>query len=120
VLPAVQRNSRNGTTAPKPRVPVYIVNPKTHEVHRMEREKARPAESLWTWSDVAAFLRIGRNAVYEMAANRDLPSLRLGSRVRFVPEEVRAWLDSQRGPGRGGAADACEGRTCQKRKHAQR
>ena len=64
----------------------------------MAHEEARPAENLWTWRDVAAFLRIGRNAVYEMAANRDLPSLRVGSRVRFVPEEIRAWLEGQRGP----------------------
>jgi excisionase family DNA binding protein len=49
---------------------------------------------------LTAYLRIGRNAVYEMAANGDLPSLRLGaSRVRFVPAEIRAWVDRQRGPG---------------------
>lgn len=64
----------------------------------MAPEQVLPAESLWTWRDVAAFLRIGRNAVYEMAANGDLPSLRVGSRVRFEPAEVRAWLDRQRAP----------------------
>ena len=57
-----------------------------------------PAERLWTVVDVCAFLRIGRNAVYEMAARRELPSLRVGSRVRFVPADVRAWLEHQRGP----------------------
>ena len=66
----------------------------------MERENARPMESLWTWREVAEFLRIGRNAVYEMAANGDLPSLRVGgSRVRFIPAEIRAWVDRQRAPG---------------------
>jgi excisionase family DNA binding protein len=66
----------------------------------MEHESARPVESLWTWREVAAFLRIGRNAVYEMAARGELPSLRLGaSRVRFVPAEIRAWLERQRAPG---------------------
>jgi len=65
----------------------------------MAPEQVLPAAGLWTWRDVAAFLRIGRNAVYEMAANGDLPSLRIGSRVRFEPAEVRAWLDRQRAPG---------------------
>ena len=64
----------------------------------MAHEEARPAESLWTSRDVAAFLRIGRDAVHEMANNRDLPSLRVGSRIRFVPEEIRAWLERQRAP----------------------
>jgi excisionase family DNA binding protein len=57
---------------------------------------AIPAEQLWTVADVCAFLRVGRNAVYSMAARRELPSIRVGTRVRFVPEDVRAWLERQR------------------------
>ncbi len=57
-----------------------------------------PAECLWTVREVAAFLRVGRNTVYEMAQSGALPSLRIGARVRFVPEEIRAWLDRQRAP----------------------
>lgn len=64
----------------------------------MAPEHVLPAESLWTWREVAAFLRIGRNAVYDLAARGELPSLRVGSRIRFVPAEVRAWLERQRGP----------------------
>ena len=60
---------------------------------------AIPAERLWTVADVCAFLRVGRNAVYAMAARRELPSIRVGSRVRFVPADVRAWLERQRAPG---------------------
>jgi excisionase family DNA binding protein len=55
-----------------------------------------PAERLWKARDVAGFLGIGRNAVYEMADRGELPSVRIGSRVRFVPEEIRAWVAQQR------------------------
>lgn len=67
----------------------------------MASEAARlviPAECLWNARDVGAFLRIGRNAVYEMAARGELPSIRVGSRVRFVPADVRCWLERQRAP----------------------
>jgi excisionase family DNA binding protein len=57
-----------------------------------------PAEQLWTVREVASFLRLGRNAIYEMADRGDIPSLRIGSRVRFVPAEVRAWVARQREP----------------------
>jgi excisionase family DNA binding protein len=67
----------------------------------MASEAPRPviaAECLWTVRDVAAFLRLGRNAVYSMAASGALPSLRVGARVRFLPEEIRTWLARQRAP----------------------
>jgi excisionase family DNA binding protein len=60
---------------------------------------AIPAEQLWTVADVCAFLRVGRNAVYTMAARRELASIRVGTRVRFVPEDVRDWLERQRQAG---------------------
>ena len=57
-----------------------------------------PSESLWTVREAAAFLRLGRNTVYEWAASGKLPSLRLGSRIRFVPSVVRRWAAVQEGP----------------------
>ena len=59
---------------------------------------AIPAEQLWTVREAADFLRLGRNAIYEMAKRGELPSVRIGSRVRFIPSEVRAWLQRQREP----------------------
>jgi excisionase family DNA binding protein len=49
--------------------------------------------------DVAAFLRIGRNSVYRMAQSGALPSRRVGARIRFVPEEIRAWVARSRDQG---------------------
>ena len=53
-------------------------------------------EPLWTVREAAAFLRLGRNTVYEWAACGKLPSLRLGSRVRFEPAALRRWVEVQR------------------------
>lgn len=52
-------------------------------------------EALWTVREAAAFLRLGRNTVYEWAASGKLPSLRLGSRIRFQPSALRRWLAVQ-------------------------
>ena len=54
------------------------------------------SEPLWTVREAAAFLRLGRNTVYEWAASGKLPSLRLGSRVRFEPAALRRWVEVQR------------------------
>ena len=53
------------------------------------------AEPLWTVREAAAFLHLGRNTVYEWAASGKLPSLRLGSRIRFLPSVLRRWLAVQ-------------------------
>ncbi len=53
------------------------------------------AEALWTVREAAAFLRLGRNTVYEWAASGKLPSLRLGSRIRFLPSALHRWLAVQ-------------------------
>jgi excisionase family DNA binding protein len=55
-------------------------------------------EPLWTVREAAAFLRLGRNTVYDWAATGKLPSLRLGSRVRFQPSALRRWVVLQPGP----------------------
>jgi excisionase family DNA binding protein len=52
-------------------------------------------EPLWTVREAAAFLRLGRNTVYDWAASGKLPSLRLGSRIRFQPSALRRWLAVQ-------------------------
>ena len=57
-----------------------------------------PAEQLWNVRQAAAFLNIGRNATYEMANRGELPSIRIGSRIRFIPGELRGWVARQRAP----------------------
>jgi excisionase family DNA binding protein len=52
-------------------------------------------EPLWTVREAATFLKLGRNTVYEWAASGQLPSLRLGSRIRFQPSALRRWVALQ-------------------------
>lgn len=57
-------------------------------------------EPLWTADEVAAYLRLtARNTRTRLVAIRRLgvPFLRVGARVRFAPDEVRAWARSQGG-----------------------
>ncbi len=61
----------------------------------MRSSEINANEALWTVREAAAFLRLGRNTVYEWAANGKLPSLRLGSRIRFLPSALRRWLAVQ-------------------------
>lgn len=53
-------------------------------------------EPLWTIDDVAAFLVLSPRTVrkHQMAGN--IPSIKVMGSVRFVPDEIRAWLERQR------------------------
>ena len=55
----------------------------------MRSSEINANEALWTVREAAAFLRLGRNTVYDWAASGKLPSLRLGSRIRFLPSALR-------------------------------
>ena len=57
-----------------------------------------PAEQLWNVRQAAAFLNIGRNATYEMAKSGELPNIRIGSRIRFIPAELLGWVERLRAP----------------------
>ncbi len=61
----------------------------------MRSSEINANEALWTVREAATFLRLGRNTVYEWAASGKLPSLRLGSRIRFLPSALRRWLAVQ-------------------------
>lgn len=46
---------------------------------------------LWTTGDVARFLRCSKRQVPRLR-EEGMPSIRVGGLVRFVPEQVTAWL----------------------------
>jgi hypothetical protein len=55
-------------------------------------------ETLWTIEDVAAWLRVTPLAVRAMHRRREFPPgsvLKLGRRVRFRAEVVKAWILKQ-------------------------
>jgi excisionase family DNA binding protein len=52
-------------------------------------------ERLWGVKDVAEYLGIPVQTIYQWRTkNYGPPGRRMGKHVRFVPEEVRAWVAS--------------------------
>ena len=51
----------------------------------------RVPESLWTGEDAARFLKVSLKTVRRLVYWQNLPCVRIGSRLRFVPADVLAW-----------------------------
>jgi excisionase family DNA binding protein len=54
-----------------------------------------PASNLWTADDLASYLRLTRRAVYALVASTNVPRVRIGVRLRFLPQAVQAWVKTQ-------------------------
>ena len=55
----------------------------------METKSSGVRQSLWSVGDVALYLRASRSWVYKAAAKGAIPSIRVGSLLRFDPDEIR-------------------------------
>jgi excisionase family DNA binding protein len=53
---------------------------------------------LWDARDVAAFLKVSRSWVYHQAEAGLLPHLRVGSLLRFDPQEIRRYARGEIAP----------------------
>jgi excisionase family DNA binding protein len=53
-------------------------------------------EPLLTINEAADVLGISRSQVYLMLRRGELPYTRVGERIRFVPAELREYLDQQK------------------------
>jgi len=60
-------------------------------------------EPLWTVKEVAKYLRMSSSWVYKMAEAGLLPVRRIGSSLRFDPEEIRAYARGEWEPKRASA-----------------
>ena len=47
---------------------------------------------------VAEFLQIGRSRAYELVADGEIPSVKIGRSVRVSRKELDRWLEGQRHP----------------------
>ena len=54
---------------------------------------AAPLEPLLTVDETAEFLRVDRSTVYRLENEGELRSVRVGTRRRFRPEDLRAYLE---------------------------
>ena len=53
-------------------------------------------ERLWTIEEVADYLAMSPQTLYGWRCRRyGPPSYRIGNKVRYRPDEVRAWVDAQ-------------------------
>lgn len=53
-------------------------------------------EQLWAIEDVAAYLMLSPKTLYGWRCRKyGPPSYRVGNKIRYRPEEVRNWLDTQ-------------------------
>ncbi len=44
------------------------------------------------------FLRIGRSRAYELVADGEIPSIKIGRSIRVSRKELERWLEGQRQP----------------------
>jgi len=51
-------------------------------------------EQLVMAADVAAKLQVTEARVFELARMKLLPCVRIGRQVRFVPEQINAWVQN--------------------------
>ena len=54
-------------------------------------------DRLWTTNDTARFLGICTKTVRRLIYHENLPCVRLGASVRFVPADVLAWARQREG-----------------------
>ncbi|PRW61999.1 helix-turn-helix transcriptional regulator [Actinopolyspora mortivallis] len=51
--------------------------------------------NLWTLDDVAAYLGVPRNTLYQWRSRgAGPPARRIGKHLRYKPSEVEAWFDA--------------------------
>ncbi len=56
------------------------------------------AERLLTANEVAGMLHISRSGVYQLVRRGDLPSIKIGSALRFRGQDVREFMQRHFGP----------------------
>lgn len=53
-------------------------------------------ESLMTLQEVAEYLRLSEDVVYQMVRAGEIPGFKIGKQWRFRRSEIDAWLESKR------------------------
>ncbi len=53
-------------------------------------------ENLWTTKEVAEFLHVSPKHVFVLRRRKGLPYIKLGGAIRFLPEEIRKYLEYSR------------------------
>jgi excisionase family DNA binding protein len=59
-----------------------------------------PPEELWTAKDLSRAFKTAISTIYQWVHEGRIPHVKLGTCVRFRPQEVQVWLEQQCQPGR--------------------
>jgi len=51
---------------------------------------------LWTVADLCRFLGVSKRWVHERTRREEIPCYRLGTALRFEPQEIRRWIAQYR------------------------
>ena len=51
---------------------------------------------LWNVAETASFLRIHQKTLYDWAGRGKIPCVRIGSRLRFDPQDITRWVAARR------------------------
>lgn len=70
----------------------------------METERRQPDTTMWRAVDVAAYLKVSEATIRARILDKTIPFHKVGRLVRFRRAEIDAWVESQRGRNRAGAA----------------
>jgi len=62
----------------------------------IHHDSPAPDDKLWTTEQVADFLSVSLKTVFNLR-KRGLPYVQLGGAVRFIPQEIKAYLVTNRG-----------------------
>jgi excisionase family DNA binding protein len=65
-------------------------------IHTQSEDSSPERTALMTVADAAGFLAVSRRQVYLLVERGELPTVRVGTRIRFVPEEIWAYLERHR------------------------
>jgi excisionase family DNA binding protein len=60
-------------------------------------ESVGAEEDLWNVKRAAKFLAMSTHWIYKAVAEGTVPYRKIGSAIRFVPAELRAWVAAQGG-----------------------
>lgn len=57
----------------------------------MAERKFEPNQRLWTREEAMEFLGIKKSKFALMIATNEIPHLKIGNKLRFIPEQMWAW-----------------------------
>jgi excisionase family DNA binding protein len=55
-------------------------------------------EPLLSAAEIAVWLKLNVETVYDLIAQHQLPAIKVGGQWRFQEAQVRVWLEQRRGP----------------------